>query len=167
MKQVLNWDISIFKYINNRLKCSFLDIVMPRLTHLGGVRFSIAGCLFILCFFRRSALGLETLFAMIGSHLIVQVVKRFCSRRRPYLSISGTKIWEALVLKDYSFPSGHTTASFSLAATLAINFPVIAPLIMGLAFLVGISRIYLGLHYPSDILIGAALGTVSAFVACL
>ncbi len=57
-----------------------------------------------------------------------------------------------------SFPSGHTTAVFSIAVVLAANFPQLNLLIKSVAGVVGLSRAYVGVHYPSDILTGALIG---------
>jgi len=57
-------------------------------------------------------------------------------------------------LKDYSFPSGHTSASFAIATTIAFNMPRLSIVAFILAFAIGISRIYLGVHYPTDVMAG-------------
>ena len=63
-----------------------------------------------------------------------------------------------------SFPSAHATASFTAATVATRISPEIAPLVFGLATLMALSRPYLGMHYPSDILAGAALGTAFGLV---
>jgi len=160
------WDISLFKSINNKWRCSFLDRLMPKITHLGGIKISILTCLALLFFSSQSPLGKEAAVALAGSQGIVQLVKKFIPRPRPYLSIPGTQLWHSLTLRDYSFPSGHTTASFSLFTLLSIYCPILAPLFLPLALMVGLSRIYLGLHYPSDVVTGAVLGAISACLVC-
>lgn len=167
MQHILTWDISLFKLINHRSKCSLLDRMMPLLTHLGGTAFSIMACLVLMFFFRTGHLGRDAAIAMTVSHAAVQLVKKFCPRPRPYLTVPEANLWEALVLKDYSFPSGHTTASFAIAVTLTLNHPFLGLALLPLAAFVGFSRVYLGLHYPTDILTGAILGTVSAMLSCV
>ncbi|MDI7267697.1 MAG: phosphatase PAP2 family protein [Myxococcota bacterium] len=63
-------------------------------------------------------------------------------------------------LYDRSFPSGHTQAAFGTAAYLSLVYPVLSPLLLGLAASVGLSRIYLGVHFPLDVAAGAAIGIV-------
>ncbi|WP_148135540.1 phosphatase PAP2 family protein [Candidatus Formimonas warabiya] len=166
MQLILSWDLFLFRFINRKWRCSLLDRLMPRMTHLGGLRASILICLALL-FFSRETLGKEVVYAMVGSQIVVQAAKKILPRRRPFLTVPETNIWQPLILKDYSFPSGHTAASFSLSAVVALYFPLLTPFVLPLAALIGISRIYLGLHYPSDVIMGALLGTISAVLVCL
>lgn len=111
-----------------------------------------------------STAGKAALIALAASHLPVAVLKRLCRRRRPYL------VWpEALAcrnpLRDPSFPSGHTAAAFSVAVPFALAVPLTVIALLPIALAVGVSRIVLGLHYPSDVLAGALLGTVAGVAA--
>jgi undecaprenyl-diphosphatase len=83
----------------------------------------------------------------------VLTIKRIIDRKRPYLNLDNIQIINE-PLESYSFPSGHTTASFSTAYLLSLCLPHFSLLFFSLAVLVAVSRIYLGLHYPSDILMG-------------
>ena len=67
----------------------------------------------------------------------------------------------------FSFPSGHTAAAFVMATLLGIFYPVVATLALAFALLVGLSRVLLGVHYPSDIAAGALLGTSCAMIGSL
>lgn len=63
---------------------------------------------------------------------------------------------------EFSFPSGHTASAFVMATILSVYFPVLTPLFLFWALMIGISRILLGVHFPGDILAGIFLGVVSA-----
>jgi len=65
----------------------------------------------------------------------------------------------------FSFPSGHTAAAFVMASLLCVFYPPVMLLALGLAVMVGLSRVLLGVHYPSDILAGATLGVSCAMFA--
>ena len=93
-------------------------------------------------------------------------LKKRTSRPRPfqvYAAISAA----APALDRFSFPSGHTLHAVSFSLVAAAGFPELAPIVFPFALLVGISRPVLGLHYPSDVLAGALLGTAVARVVML
>jgi undecaprenyl-diphosphatase len=109
------------------------------------------------------ARGASTALQLIGTGLIgwllYRTLKRRTRRPRPFRVIPGV-IARAPPLDEYSFPSGHTLQAISLGIVATHGFPVLA-LPLGLfALLVAISRVVLGLHYPSDVLAGAALGAL-------
>ncbi|MGO9490443.1 MAG: phosphatase PAP2 family protein [Solirubrobacteraceae bacterium] len=62
---------------------------------------------------------------------------------------------------SYSFPSGHATSAFAFATAASCELPIVAPFVIPLASLVAYSRVYLGVHYPSDVVFGAAIGVAS------
>lgn len=92
-------------------------------------------------------------------------MKEMIARKRPYDAYPGMlNIYE--IQDDYSMPSGHTSGAFATATALSIKYPkwyVIAPSFLW-AGAVGFSRMHLGVHYPSDVLAGAALGAGSAWL---
>ncbi len=108
-------------------------------------------------------------FEILGSLAIAtvttQLLKRIVNRPRPYESYSA--IYPDIYESGKSFPSGHTTTAFSTAASLTLTTKkwYIAVPAFAWATSVGYSRMYLGQHYPSDVLMGAAVGTVSAFAS--
>jgi undecaprenyl-diphosphatase len=85
-------------------------------------------------------------------------VKGYFLRQRPW-AVLAEDIVIGKRTSDSSFPSGHTAGSFAAALTLSRWFPEDRPLLLGIAGAVGLSRIYLGHHYPSDVLGGAAAGS--------
>lgn len=84
-------------------------------------------------------------------------LKRFFNRPRPDI---GQPLVENVF--NFSFPSGHTSTAFMLATVLAWRKPEARIYFFSLAALVGLSRLYLGVHYPSDVLAGAIIGILSA-----
>ena len=105
---------------------------------------------------RRAALAATAaMFAAIG--LAQGPAKSVFRRRRPWATKAVRVVGRRT--RDFSFPSGHSAGSFAAAAALASFYPERAPLLFTAAGLVGVSRVYLGHHYPSDVVAGAALGS--------
>ncbi|MDA8229292.1 MAG: phosphatase PAP2 family protein [Desulfitobacterium hafniense] len=167
MQRVTNWiqggDITTFFILNRSWKCPVTDFLMPIITNFGGAIWSIALSLILLVsknsFWHKSGVQLAT--SLLISHLVVQLCKRFLPRRRPYQALqnvyTGPKLYQ-----DASFPSGHSTAAFCIATVFSTILPALSILFFLLALLVAVSRVYLGMHYPSDITVGAILGVATA-----
>ena len=96
-------------------------------------------------------------------------IKRWSGRQRPCFdeSISGMVDYRGDVHGNRSFPSAHASNSAALAATVSFAYPPLVPFAAALAFLVGLSRIYLGVHYPLDVITGWSIGTASALLVWL
>ena len=143
-----------------------LDRAMHAVTHLGDAA-STVGVTLVLMLGMVPGLreaGMRAAIALAGSHLVVQLLKRTVSRARPRMPEG----FAALVQPPdrFSFPSGHAASSLSLAMAVAAVLPgPAAAALLALAALVGMSRCYLGVHYPGDVIAGwmlAALGLVVA-----
>ena len=104
---------------------------------------------------RRAAVA-STAAMLVAVGLVQGPIKGTVRRRRPFLR--GISRVVGAPPADASFPSGHTAGSFAAAVALASFYPRDAPLLLGLATAVGASRVYLGHHFPSDVLAGAGLG---------
>ena len=103
-------------------------------------------------------LALVTAVAFAAERPSYWVLKNTLRRRRPAQALSG---FESTIIAadEFSFPSGHTSAAFLFATLLSLQFGPLALLAHGWAMAVGMSRVYLGVHFPTDTLVGAALGT--------
>lgn len=158
-------DYCLFYYINQHLQCSLLDRVMPWFTWLGSAAFGLSFSLVTATLGREQTrtAGWQAILALVGSHLLVRLCKSWVGRYRPYLTLPGAR-YLAQPWQDYSFPSGHTAASFSLAIIFALNFPALTWPLVAAAGLTGISRMYVGMHYPTDVLGGATVGAFFAYV---
>lgn len=104
---------------------------------------------------RRGGMA-AALGSLAASYTVQRLMKPIFRRKRPFVDR------EVLVVgikpADASFPSGHTAASFAAATALASFYPKAAPLAFTLAAAVGLSRVYLGHHFPSDVAVGAGVG---------
>lgn len=108
--------------------------------------------------------GYEMGAAVVSAFVLSRILKYSVNRTRPY--VTYPVLDNVVTETDPSFPSGHTTAAFATATTLAIHFPkwyVIVPAYVWAAG-AGYSRMHLGVHYPSDVLAGAVTGAGSAYL---
>lgn len=164
MQTLLGLDGQILLWIQDHLRCAALDGPMRFVTSLGN-----AGALWIvmtviLLLFRRTRRwGVACALALALGFLVTNVaLKNIIHRIRPYDVIDALKVLVPPE-KDFSFPSGHATSS--LAAAWALMR--VAPRRYGVpalvvAILISLSRLYVGVHYPTDVLCGAAIGIASA-----
>ncbi|MGY0373633.1 phosphatase PAP2 family protein [Clostridium sp. JNZ J1-5] len=165
LKKILDRDRTLLKLVNTSMKCRTLDFIMPPITYLGSIGFSILFCLATLLNNNKivHALGINTSITLIVTTLISNLIKTSVNRIRPFLKLSNLNI-KKIGIDDYSFPSGHTTAAFSMAISTALFYHNIAIISIILACLVGISRMYLGVHYPTDVLAGSFLGSITSIL---
>jgi len=128
------------------------------------------GWLWYLCGFAVWVLGgNEREEVLVGACLatgvglaVYQVVKKLTRRDRP--CFIEAHCWAKMKPPDqYSFPSGHAITAFAVAVSIGLHYPGAAPLLLSLAALVGISRIFLGMHFLSDVIAGCFLGVSLAY----
>ena len=130
------------------------------ITHLGGVSCSVLVATVPLALGGAVAAAARQTFAvLILSHLVVQLVKRTVSRPRP----ANTLACATLIVEPdrFSFPSGHSAAAMAVAFGYALAFPSLSAPLIAIALLVGASRVFLGVHYPGDVLVGQLIAVVT------
>lgn len=166
--QVFDLNESLFFAINEASKALISDAVAAHLTELGNG--SIVGVLALGLTLRYPAIAKRFLLITLMAGILIAGFKQFFSDPRPagVLALSDFHIIGD-VLKRYSFPSGHTTTAFAMAGFIILTFSSLSLRlsVLMLAVLAGISRISVGAHWPEDILAGAALGLLIAYVGCL
>lgn len=168
MEAIYTFDFSIVNWIQTNLKCGFLDWFMPKITLLGDAGiFWICVAVLMLIFKKTRKTGL-----MMGCALVLGLIfgngllKNVIARERPYSELGAFADMrlnvELLVgkLSDFSFPSGHTLASFECATVLMIRDKRFGIPALVLATLIALSRLYLYVHFPTDVIAGALLGTL-------
>jgi len=121
----------------------------------------IALALLLSVLWRRWGVLFMTLFAVAVSDWLAMGLKALVDRPRPPLRYVEPKVLVPLP-NDASFPSGHAATSFAAATILSFASPRLAPIFYLLATAVAFSRVYVGVHYPLDVIGGAALGTLVA-----
>ena len=161
------FELSILDFIRENIANSVFDTVMPIITKFGdGGIFWIALAVLLLLFKKTRKTGLCMGLALIMGFIVGNLVlKNVVARIRPY---DLNPEIELLIkhLSDFSFPSGHTLASFEAATAIFINNKKWGVACLILAFLVALSRIYLYVHYPTDVLAGMLLGIGFAIISC-
>lgn len=158
-------DETILRLFNNSIKCSFLDKVMPAITYIGSTYFAITYCLVLFFMGKQFSreFAVKCSLSLILSSLLARIIKILVKRVRPFIALQNLNI-KLIDIDKYSFPSGHTTSAFTLAIITALFIPSLALLCIGLSTLVGISRMYLGVHYPTDVIAGSIIGSVCSML---
>jgi len=163
-----NWDIDLLKELNlhrNRSLDGFFILITD---YAAPLAYSIPLALLVYAFLKKKKTLQEKSFYIIQSALLAlalsTLLKQIIARPRPFVSYPFLE--KLSTGGSGSFPSGHTSDAFTLAASLSFAFPrwyVILPA-YAWAGAVGYSRMHLGVHYPSDVAASIVLGTLCSFV---
>ena len=165
----VSFDLPILDWIQATLQSPFMDKFMPFITVFGnGGIFWIAWAVLLIFFPKTRRTGLGMGFALIMGLLICNIIlKPGVARPRPYDMQAEMGVMIDLLVKrshDFSFPSGHTIASFEASVVLLMNNKKMGIPAFILAILVSFSRLYLYVHYPTDVIVSVILGTLFAFI---
>lgn len=163
MEFILTFDNNVIKFVNEHMKSRAMDKIMRFVSALGnngalwlGIAFGL-----ILMGKDKRRIGTLMLFSLgIEASVCNLVIKPAVARVRPN-DAHGLEITIDRPT-DYSFPSGHTAAAFAAAASMYMSKKKPGLWMFYIAIIMGFSRIYLLVHYPMDVIAGAALGVVSA-----
>jgi len=186
----MGWDAGFLLFIQEYIRSDFLNPIMKVLTHSGDK--GILLIVLILAFLiipRTRAIGIMSTISIVIEALLNNVLlKNLIARTRPYDEIEGL-INLVGRQSDYSFPSGHTGAAFAVAGAMlvvalfglpmiektgefkredpSLTFKLISVILIMYATLLAFSRMYVGVHYPTDVLCGLLLGLGTSAVAYL
>ena len=165
----ISFDLPILDWIQANLQSGFMDTFMPFITKFGdhGTFWMVISAL-LLIFPKTRKTGLGMAIAMMIGLLICNVtLKPLVGRIRPYdlqaeLGVTIQLLGERM--HDFSFPSGHTIASFEASVVLLNNSKKMGIPAMILAVLIAFSRLYLYVHYPTDVIVSVILGSLFALI---
>ena len=161
-------DNTILRWINVKFRNKTFDKIMPIITSAGnlGIIWIVISVLLITKKDYR-VLGQTILIALVNTTIIGEgIIKNIVKRKRPFY---GDDDKELLISRPitYSFPSGHTASSFAVATVFIKTDNAASLEIMLLACLIAFSRIYLGVHYPSDVIGGGIIGTLCGLITVM
>lgn len=166
MEHIISLDFGILNWIAEHVQSDSLDQVMPRISFLGnsGMIFILISVL-LLCVPKERSKGVQMLLALVFSLIFCNLLlKNLVTRVRPFDMVGGIELL-VQAPQDYSFPSGHTSAAFAAATVMVLNRSRLRGLFLVFALLMGFSRLYLYVHFPSDVLGGMLTGMVSGYLA--
>lgn len=153
------------------LRTPFLDFIMPYITYLGsGGAVWIITAVIMLLFKKSRRAGIVLLLSLLSGLIISTLgLKHLIARERPFNTAGALLNARSLLIGipsgRFSFPSGHAVSSFSAAAVLMMYDRKIGCAALVLAALIAFSRLYLYVHFPSDVIAGAILGVLLAFIS--
>jgi undecaprenyl-diphosphatase len=166
LRQLLEWDTAARVWLTTHHH-PIADTVMVGLSIIGrggAVWLSITLALVLMDRSRLRAAAVVIAALTLAFAMTDLVIKPVVARARPFETAVATRVIDRRPL-TYSFPSGHAASSFAAAMTLSRLWPAGRGALWVLAILVSLSRIYVGVHYPLDVIGGALLGIASAWIA--
>jgi len=163
----VNLDETVFRALNQAGSNLALDAVMVSLAILG-MTYVLVFAGPVLWWRKHRELGFDVVVLIIISDVVVESLKLLFMRERPgaVLEDVSTLSWGFFTTAtSMSFPSGHTSRAFATAVLIAFGTRYsVGASVLAFAVMVGLCRLYLGLHWPSDVLVGALLGVVLAII---
>lgn len=163
LKILVDIDEIIFSFLNQSIANNFFDLIMPFLTNLDNWRIPIVISVFYLVFKggRKGRVGVILIIFIITAcdQLSASVLKPMIGRIRPCYNLENVRIIVGCGGK-FSFPSSHATNMAGFAMIFSLLYHRWSIWFWFLALTIGFTRIYIGVHYPGDVLYGFILGSV-------
>ncbi len=160
MNTILSLDRQIFFWINHMPHTMITDTVAKFFSLIGSIGFIwiVIGIVLFMKEVRKHHMFFVPILCAGGlSYVLVEwIIKPFVGRIRPTVEMGSIIVGE--LKTDYSFPSGHATIAYAMAVVLSSYEPRLKWIFYALAFAIAVSRVYIGVHYPIDIIAGGVLG---------
>lgn len=157
------FDRAVFHFINGALANPFFDMIMPVITSLGDGKtiFILALLLILILPKEKKVSGIYLLAGLTLTYYAVDYLKETIAMPRPFVALEDVRLIVPKA-RGYSFPSGHSATIF-MAATIMTGFLKRGYVWFLIACFVGFSRMYVGVHYLSDVISGASLGIIIGY----
>lgn len=172
-----NVNVDLFYFFNHNFQNPFFDAVMPVVTHFGGFKVLAVVLVAVILyahFKNKKTLKRITILALIAflcSDIFTAILKHLVHEPRPFVSLDNVHL---LITENdpLSFPSGHATSTFSVVIFFVLNmkqlvkkhYKLINLILIIFAVTIPFSRMYVGVHYPGDVLAGAVIGICGALI---
>ena len=168
MELLLKWDQQLFQLINKTLHDSFAFTFFSAITNIADIAVFFLTVFFIyMLIIKPKAGSTKTIYNILTPVFIVLVItvilKLIIQRPGPEAFVRPWPEFSPFPW-HYAFPSGHTSRAFAFAVVLGQRFEKWRWHLLGAAILIGFSRIYIGAHYPADVIAGALLGIFVVFL---
>ena len=170
-------NVELFYFFNHAFQNPILDSIMPIFTHFGGFKFLVLILIAVILYAhisRRKTLKKVAIIAFVAllfSGAIAVVLKHVVHEPRPFMTLDNVHL---LITEDdlNSFPSGHTTSTIAVVTAFVLNmkelakkhYLIIDVVLILFAIFIPFSRMYVGVHFPGDVLAGAVIGLFGAFL---
>lgn len=164
-------DIYLFKLINQIMSNSFFDWLFPAITDLHFNKSVSITAIIGLCLILIRKFGIKSLlhflfliFALSVGDFTGAKIKRIVERPRPFQNIDAQAVKRSPASENTSFYSNHASNTFTFATYAGFLFPQVKIVFITIATLVSYSRVYNGVHYPSDVFTGAMMGILWGYL---
>jgi undecaprenyl-diphosphatase len=170
-------NVDLFYFFNHNFQNPIFDAVMPVVTHFGGFKVLVVVLIAVILYAHlkdKKTLRRLTILALIAflcSDIVTAILKHLIMEPRPFVTLDNVHL---LIAEDdpLSFPSGHTTSTFSVVTFFVLNmkelakrhYKLIDVALIIFAVVIPFSRMYVGVHYPGDVLAGALIGIAGALI---
>lgn len=177
MSSLISWimyqNTLLFYFINNGLSNPFFDFLMPTITNFGSLTAMAILCVLMYIFGGENTrkIAVIGLAALLLANVAVYLLKYIVAEPRPFAVLPNV-IQLVSESEAYGFPSGHSASSFAVMMVIGLkyrlhikgkSYRLLYPL-LAFASLIAFSRVYVGVHYPLDVIFGAFVGILSALV---
>jgi undecaprenyl-diphosphatase len=168
LDQLNTLDTDLYIFLNRKLMLPVVDKFMVAVTN-DVFGFSLIALAAIYYGVRKNRRQLKLIAVAVAALIVTDAVsarlmKPFFGRTRPCYQVDNNRVLTGACGSEFGFPSNHAANAMAVATVIGLAQPLMAPIAAGGAFLIGISRVFVGVHYPFDVFAGLILGMFFGFL---